>query len=222
MDVPIKFHPSYANVCPFLLYCTVKQVSIQTFLNFPISFSHLFSSSYGSIIKYELYCKVCCLFVSFLNSEFCKRIDPDLPFYYNTSSDRYTEEQLPSFDAAQESVEEDGDHCYAHQSGRLHKSNKRRREDSSIITSGKCFLPPKHSKSLRNRLYKPVAEIPALPAGVDIVTEIPAEPLATSLDFSHQHFFNIMAMTLESSCTQYIIMHFSAVKCLQITNVLHL
>ena len=96
--------------------------------------------------------------------EFCKRIDPDLPFCYYTSSDRYTEEELSSFDILPGSSGSSGsDHTYTEQLGRLHKPKRNTREDASLIVAGKCFLPPRGSKSIRSRMYTPVIGLPPLP-----------------------------------------------------------
>lgn len=43
-----------------------------------------------------------------LSREFSKRMDADLPFYYWTLNERYTEDELPSFDVCPEVDEDQG------------------------------------------------------------------------------------------------------------------
>jgi hypothetical protein len=69
----------------------------------------------------------------FLFREFCKRMDNTLPFYYWTINERYTEEDLPSFDH-KPNVEENVDE--RHHPLRLHRLKVNRREDASIFAPG--------------------------------------------------------------------------------------
>lgn len=47
---------------------------------------------------------------------------------------------------------------------RLHKLSVNRREDSSIFTAGRSFLPARNQVTVRHRLHRPVVEPPLLDA----------------------------------------------------------
>lgn len=81
--------------------------------------------------------------------EFCKRIDPDLGFYYWMQNDRFKTE-LPSFD---DPVNEK----------RLHVLKHKRREDSSIFTAGRAFLTAENKQSIRQRLFREDVGLPPVP-----------------------------------------------------------
>lgn len=93
--------------------------------------------------------------------EYCKRIDKDLPFYYWTSNEWFREydDALPSFNEADE-VPDDIDP--SEHPLRLHRLAINRREDSSIFTAGRCFLPARNQITVRHRLHRPVVEPPLL------------------------------------------------------------
>jgi len=93
--------------------------------------------------------------------EFCKRMDPDLPFYFWTSNERYREEdEFPSFDERPESAD---DHEPVNHPLRLHRLTVNRREDASILCAGRAFLPARNQTSIRQRIHKPVAPLPNPP-----------------------------------------------------------
>ena len=75
--------------------------------------------------------------------EFTKRMDGDLPFYYWTLNERYSDEDLPSFDHCP-AIDEDQD-LRTHPL-RLHRLTINQREDSSIFVSGHAHLPSRHKK----------------------------------------------------------------------------
>ena len=84
------------------------------------------------------------------------RMDKSLPFYVWTLNERFTEEELPSFDEVPHNVNED----YV---PRLHRLNRRSREDNTIICGGRALLPVRHAPSLRQRLYRRPTNLPDIP-----------------------------------------------------------
>ena len=85
------------------------------------------------------------------------RIDPDLPFYFWTSSDRFHLEEEPSFDEI--SIVQNGERTLT----RLHKIRRRSRTDSSIISAGRAVMPNRHKRSLRQSLYAFSVDLPPIP-----------------------------------------------------------
>ncbi|XP_078605180.1 uncharacterized protein LOC144878460 [Branchiostoma floridae x Branchiostoma japonicum] len=86
--------------------------------------------------------------------EFSKRIDPDLPFYYWTISERFreAEETYPSFN----DDPEDG-------RLRLHRLCTCRREDASIFTSARGVLPVRNRGTIRQIMHRPEVPLPEVP-----------------------------------------------------------
>ncbi|XP_066278595.1 uncharacterized protein [Branchiostoma lanceolatum] len=82
--------------------------------------------------------------------QFRERMDNNLPFYYWTLNERYTEEAYPSFDVPPENDEVP----------RLHRLRFRSREDSSIIVAGRTFLPVKNRPTLRQSFHKFAVGLP--------------------------------------------------------------
>ncbi len=85
-------------------------------------------------------------------------MDKNLSFYYWTLNERFSEDSLPSFDEKlqkDDSVEE--------KKSRLHLLKINRREDASIFTPGRSFLPVRNKQSIRQRLHKPISESPSVP-----------------------------------------------------------
>jgi hypothetical protein len=87
--------------------------------------------------------KICC--------EFIKRLNPELPFYYHTSSnERFQEGPLPSFDE---------------------KSSKRKRKHSRIprreqvaaFAPGRASMPVRGSLSVRAKFHNQPVELPPPP-----------------------------------------------------------
>ena len=89
--------------------------------------------------------------------EFIKRMDGDLPFYYWTLDERYSHQNLPSFDHCP-TIDEDQD-LRTHPL-RLHRLRINQREDSSIFVSGRAHLPSRHKKSMRQSFHKPESILP--------------------------------------------------------------
>ena len=86
--------------------------------------------------------------------EFCKRMDPDLPFYYWTLNERYSEEAYPSFDVRPAFDDyEDGDD--RNHPLRLHRLRLNQREDSSIFVVGRAHLPARHRQTIRQSFHRP-------------------------------------------------------------------
>lgn len=86
-------------------------------------------------------------------------MDKDLPFYYWTTNERYREwdEDLPSFNEGPEV--EDNQQPVNHPL-RLHRLTVNRREDSSVFTASRSFLPARNKTTIRHRLHRPVVEQP--------------------------------------------------------------
>lgn len=78
-------------------------------------------------------------------------MDDSLPFYFWSLNERFSEEDRPSFDNKENSGK-----------SRLHDLKINRREDSSIFTAGRSFLPPRNKASIWQRLHKPIASLPPL------------------------------------------------------------
>lgn len=95
----------------------------------------------------------------YLVREFTKRVGDDLPFYYWTANERYREweEEFPSFNEAPD-VPDDIDP--AEHPLRLHRPTLSRREDSSIFTAGRSFLPARNQTTIRQRLHRPEGQLP--------------------------------------------------------------
>ncbi|KAK3698611.1 hypothetical protein QZH41_014593, partial [Actinostola sp. cb2023] len=91
--------------------------------------------------------------------EYCKRMDRNIPFYYWTSNERFREwdEELPSFNEASEIEDDQGP---ANHPLRLHRLTINRREDSSVFTAGRSFLPARNKTTVRHRIHRPVVNLP--------------------------------------------------------------
>ena len=89
--------------------------------------------------------------VCFIYREYTKKIDPDLPYYHPTGSERYKEEE-PNFDEPSP----DG------KAERLHTVKRRRREDGSLFVAGRQLLPS-GQPSLRNQFHKFGRQMPPVP-----------------------------------------------------------
>ena len=86
-------------------------------------------------------------------------MSPDLPFYYWTLNERFRDEdQLTSFDQLPDGVEDNQDPTY--HPLRLHRLRINRREDASIICAGRSFLPARNQTSIRQRIHRPLAQLP--------------------------------------------------------------
>ena len=98
------------------------------------------------------YCFVC--------REFTKRMDKDLPFYYWTINERFTDEELPSFDECP-----DLDHEVDQRNHllRLHRLRINNREDGSVLVPARAVLPARHRGTLRQRLHRPEMGAPPVP-----------------------------------------------------------
>ena len=91
--------------------------------------------------------------------EFTKRIGGSKHFYYWTANERYREweDELPSFN---ESPEVPDDVDPTEHPLRLHRLRLNRREDSSIFTAGRSFLPARNQTTIRQRLHRPEGHLP--------------------------------------------------------------
>ena len=84
--------------------------------------------------------------------ELSKRLDPDLPFYYYTSShDRFYEGVRPSFDVQEQSKRNP------------RKQRVRRREKLSQLVYGRAILPKPGARSIRMEYHNLPVELPPHP-----------------------------------------------------------
>jgi len=99
------------------------------------------------------------IFLIYFIGEFTKRIGDDFPVYHWTANERYKEweEELPSFNEAPD-VSDNID--AAEHPLRLHRLTLSRREDSSIFTAGRSFLPARNQTTILQRLYRPEGQLP--------------------------------------------------------------
>ena len=82
--------------------------------------------------------------------EMSKRLDPQLPYYYHTSShDRYYEGERPSFDVQSKP--------------KSRVVRPRRRELVSTLMSGRASLPVAGSKSVRMQFHNLPVDVPPVP-----------------------------------------------------------
>ena len=82
-------------------------------------------------------------------------MDPELPCYFRTANKRYIEweEELPSFN---ERPDVDDDQDATNHPLRLNRLTINQREDSSIFTAGRSFLPTRNQTTIRQRIHRPV------------------------------------------------------------------
>ena len=88
----------------------------------------------------------------YFGREFSKRMDMDLPFYYWTLNERFSDEAYPSFDARPNI--DDADDVRNHPL-RLHRLSINQREDSSIFVVGRAHLPACHHQTIRQSFHRP-------------------------------------------------------------------
>ena len=91
--------------------------------------------------------------------EFCKRTADDLPFYYWTGDDRYSMDDLPSFNESPQIDDADDSDASSHPL-RLHRLTLNRCEASSIFVAARSFLPARNQPTIRQHLFRPAAELP--------------------------------------------------------------
>ncbi|XP_064622698.1 uncharacterized protein LOC135484921 isoform X2 [Lineus longissimus] len=95
-----------------------------------------------------------------LVNEFNKRMDHNLPFYYWTLNERFKLEQ-ESFDQRPDFDENEVD--VTRHPLRLHRLRLSSREDSSIFSAGRSFLPAKNRPSVRQRFHRLEVGLPPVP-----------------------------------------------------------
>ena len=78
-------------------------------------------------------------------------MDMDLPFYYWTLSERFSDD-YPSFDERPEI--DDGVDARNHPL-RLHRLRINQREDNSIFVVGRAHLPARHRQTIRQSFHRP-------------------------------------------------------------------
>ncbi|XP_072047468.1 uncharacterized protein [Amphiura filiformis] len=81
--------------------------------------------------------------------EFNLRVDESLPFYFWTLNDRFSTEDLPSFDEQQPGKKK-----------RLYTLKRRSREDSSIVCVGRLSLPAKGQQRTRQLYHNTNVGVP--------------------------------------------------------------
>lgn len=84
---------------------------------------------------------------------------PDLPIYYWTVNERYRgdDDDFDSFDVGPNIPDDQEPSCHPL---RLHRLSINRREDASILCAGRAFLPARNQTSIRQRIHRPVAQLP--------------------------------------------------------------
>ncbi len=91
-----------------------------------------------------------------LLSEFTKKIDPDLPFFYWTGhKHRYTSELLPSFNVPSGKEE------------RLDRVNVSRRSDPGVFVANRASLPQRHSLTARASFHRAAEKLPPINITID-------------------------------------------------------
>ncbi len=93
-------------------------------------------------------------------------MDPTLPYYIWNLNERFRdhEEEYKSFDERPDISSDDAtEHPL-----RLRRLNINKREDSSIFTAGRSFLPVRDKPSIRRRMHQPQAVVPPVP---DVLNE---------------------------------------------------
>lgn len=80
-------------------------------------------------------------------------MDTELPFYYWTLNERYSEEAYPSFDERPNSNADDDD--LRNHPLRLHRLRFNQREDSSLFVPGRGSLGARHGLTIRAAFHKP-------------------------------------------------------------------
>ena len=87
-------------------------------------------------------------------------------------------DDLPSFNESPQVDDADASDSSSHPL-RLHRLTLNRREDSSIFVAGRSFLPARNQATIRQRLFRPAAELPAY----NIIC-IPVQNLSPNLGYS--------------------------------------
>ena len=82
-----------------------------------------------------------------------------LPFYYWTGDDQFSMDDLLSFNELPQ-IDDDDDFDPSSHPLRLHRLTLNRREDSSIFVAGRSFLSARNQPTIRQRLFRPAAELP--------------------------------------------------------------
>lgn len=77
-------------------------------------------------------------------------MDTDLPFYYWTLNERYSEGSYISFD---ERADFDEDELRVHPL-RLHRLRQNQREDSATFVVGRAHLPARDRQTIRQSFYR--------------------------------------------------------------------
>ena len=101
-----------------------------------------------------------CCFLD-IDRQFINRIDPSLPFYYWTLTDRYSlDEEAPFDDLPSNEVSDTGE-----TQTRLHRLQVRSREQSSV-TPGRNTMPLAHSQSIRQSHHRRPIGLPSVPVSM--------------------------------------------------------
>lgn len=92
-----------------------------------------------------------------MSVEFLKRLDPDLPFYYHTSTNMFYEGPLPGFNEPVESTPQ------------LHRPPRRELIGANVET--RVTLAPRGTGSVRATFHNVPVELPPLPNSLSVVTD---------------------------------------------------
>ena len=88
-------------------------------------------------------------------------MDPDLPFYLWTSREPYRQHMDPfDNDGNDRPGDNDRDNHGYGRAQRLHRLRRCAREDPAIFVAGRALIPARHGVALRQRLFRPPAQLP--------------------------------------------------------------
>jgi hypothetical protein len=91
-------------------------------------------------------------------------MDRQLPFYYQTSNDRFTEDIEEDFNEPPE------------ETPRLHRLVVNRREDASIFAPNRVHMPQRHAQSLRQRFHAIASEADLPPVPPHLLPPVILQP----------------------------------------------
>ena len=97
----------------------------------------------------------------FNNREFGLKLDDELPFYYWSLNERFRGSST-TYESFDESVAVNENVPPEKHPLRLPRLTLNRREDASIFTAGRSFLPVRNKASIRQRLHRNPVVLPSV------------------------------------------------------------
>lgn len=82
--------------------------------------------------------------------QFCDKTNPELPFYYWTPNERFSEGQT-DFNTA------------SGKPSRLHQLHANRRDNGTVFAAGRAMLPARNSATIRQSIYRFDVGLPPVP-----------------------------------------------------------